>query len=822
MRIRTLLTLLSVIVFSFDFSAQCSGGGASLASTDFETSYTGNAGWGIDYVSSVGDCVMGTDVFGIVNTSGGAWNGLTANGGDQMWGFQDVEGNCGSAAGETLTFTYTVPGGAAYTEVEICFDYTVFEFDGGDDIVADIAVNGTSPCAEVMDQLIVDGNSNLTVPWTTQCYVITVAPGDVVTLELLVDQNGGGDYGAFDNVNICEAASGATNSCPVSSCPNAGDLMITEIMYDADGTDTGAEWVEVCNTTAADIDMMDFVLSNSGATDHTVSGSLVVSAGQCIILATGMLGCGAAATPDYVFSGFSLGNTADEFEILCGGNSIDVVSWDEAAGWPIPNGGESIQFDLDATQNSTENDDPANWCASSTVCGGGTGTPGVTNTSCNLCMTPTASGSTATTSFTTGATNSSGDVDVLDDACVAAQGAANCASGETFIPTYGTLSWDGTVGSITGLETTDGIAYTGTSTFDVFEIIQACKGTGEMGAALTTHSTNTTVSSSTTSMQGDSPKPTGIGGHFTENGGSSSDVNQVCFDFSVPVDFVSFFIGDVESSDVNPGYIHVYDASGDLITSDQIPTVTPLGDQATDCTGGTGSAGFDGCGNDETVFVKIESPTLSIAKICIEVGDFTDDLASPAGTEHISFGGVSIGGTCALLPVSWTYFDAYQFRTKADLEWGTAQEINNEVFEVEWSQDGKSFRKIGEVQGAGNSNFENLYRFTHENPLSGDNYYRIKQIDYNGNFEYSVIKVVHFTDDLIVQIRPESFDQIVYIELFDDQGAQFELYNLAGQLIKSLVVNSSIELDLAELQSGVYVARLNVGNKTIVKRLVKK
>ncbi len=612
------------------------------------------------------------------------------------------------------------------------------------------------------------------------------------------------------------------NSCGSSTCPMAGDLIITEIMYDADGTDTGAEWVEVCNTTAVDIDMSGIILSNSGANDHTISGSLIVPANSCIVLASGNLGCGAAATPDYVWADLSgLGNTAGNFELLCGGTTIDMVSWDEAAGWPIPNGGESIQFDLDATQDDMENDLAANWCVSSTICGAGTGTPGVSNTSCNLCMPPAASGSTATTTVTTGAVGSSGDADALDDACIAAQGAAGCGAGETFIPVYGTLSWDGVSGTITGLTQTDGIPYAGVSTFDVFEVIQACAGTGEMGAAIATHGANTTLSNSTTSMQGNSPKPAGIGDHFSENDGSSSDVNQICVDFSVPVDFVSFFLGDVESSDATPGYIHVYDSAGDLITSDPIPTATPIADQATDCTGGTGSAGFDGCGNDETVFAKIESPTASIAKICIEVGDFPDDTASPAGTEHLSFGGVSIGGTCALLPVSWSSFRVQQNGLNSQLEWTTESEINNDYFDVEWSSDGIKFETIGQVKGEGTTSFTSRYEFSHDYPSVGNNYYRLKQVDFDGAYDYSEIKILKFVEDHVVSLRPQLIEQMLTVDVHVEEKGSIAIYNLSGQLVHESIINGRTEVDLSELNPGMFVARLNFQSRSITKRIIK-
>ena len=68
------------------------------------------------------------------------------------------------------------------------------------------------------------------------------------------------------------------------------------------------------------------------------------------------------------------------------------------------------------------------------------------------------------------------------------------------------------------------------------------------------------------------------------------------------------------------------------------------------------------------------------------------------------------------------------------LSWKTASEINNSHFEIERSNNGKDFIKIGEIAGQGTSNSTKRYQFTDKNPGSAQQYYRLKQVDFDGKF----------------------------------------------------------------------------------------
>ena len=73
---------------------------------------------------------------------------------------------------------------------------------------------------------------------------------------------------------------------------------------------------------------------------------------------------------------------------------------------------------------------------------------------------------------------------------------------------------------------------------------------------------------------------------------------------------------------------------------------------------------------------------------------------------------------------------------KNKLDWITASELNNSYFIVEKSMDGIEFFNLGTIGGAGNSTIHRYYFFVDDNPYS-ESFYRLKQIDFNGNFKHS-------------------------------------------------------------------------------------
>jgi len=88
------------------------------------------------------------------------------------------------------------------------------------------------------------------------------------------------------------------------------------------------------------------------------------------------------------------------------------------------------------------------------------------------------------------------------------------------------------------------------------------------------------------------------------------------------------------------------------------------------------------------------------------------------------------------LPVELLYFNNSVASNQVVLNWATSSETNNDFFTIERSTDGVSFEIIATISGAGNSNSILTYHFADENPINGTSYYRLKQTDFDGKFEY--------------------------------------------------------------------------------------
>ncbi|MDJ1506953.1 hypothetical protein QNI22_40345, partial [Cytophagaceae bacterium BD1B2-1] len=102
-----------------------------------------------------------------------------------------------------------------------------------------------------------------------------------------------------------------------------------------------------------------------------------------------------------------------------------------------------------------------------------------------------------------------------------------------------------------------------------------------------------------------------------------------------------------------------------------------------------------------------------------------------------------ISGTPVSLPVTYLSLNGYATEEKqVELKWITSSEENSSMFNVERSSDGKTYTQLGSVVAAGNSSTPLTYSFLDSSPLSGVNYYRLNQIDRDGNGSYSKVVTV--------------------------------------------------------------------------------
>ncbi|GEM_PF-3620719 len=112
------------------------------------------------------------------------------------------------------------------------------------------------------------------------------------------------------------------------------------------------------------------------------------------------------------------------------------------------------------------------------------------------------------------------------------------------------------------------------------------------------------------------------------------------------------------------------------------------------------------------------------------------------------------------LPITLISFDVHARDDHVLLKWSTASEINNSLFRIERSEDGSHFRSIGFKEGAGNSQSLEEYSFIDRQPQPGNNYYRLVDIDNQGNEHVSEIRRIYFeTEEVLLSLYPNPIQQ---------------------------------------------------------------
>lgn len=189
------------------------------------------------------------------------------------------------------------------------------------------------------------------------------------------------------------------------------------------------------------------------------------------------------------------------------------------------------------------------------------------------------------------------------------------------------------------------------------------------------------------------------------------------------------------------------------------------------------------------------------------ISHFVHKLSGNSDQSFVAYNKTSV----IILPVQLSYFAVHKQGQAAALQWETSSELNNEYFVVQHSTDGENFTDLEVIKSQslhGNSNSLLHYSYLHARPNLGDNYYRLKQVDFNGATTYSDLRSVRF-DQVGIAIYPNPTVDVLYID-----GAKpnsfLKVFNLQGQLIMEVEasVGNNGELHVDHLLSGIYVVQV--------------
>jgi hypothetical protein len=194
------------------------------------------------------------------------------------------------------------------------------------------------------------------------------------------------------------------------------------------------------------------------------------------------------------------------------------------------------------------------------------------------------------------------------------------------------------------------------------------------------------------------------------------------------------------------------------------------------------------------------------------------------------------GGTLCTgpLPVTLSEFIFSTDKNSVELRWKTELEVNNSGFDIERksAETHAVWKKIGFVNGHGNTNEPKMYSYGDKNLPTGKYFYRLKQIDFNGNYEYFDL----FTE--VVIGKPQTFKlwqnypnpsnpkSKIDFEIPERNNVSIKIYNILGEEVSELINEFkepgyyTVEFDGSSLASGTYFYRILSGNYTEIKKII--
>ncbi|MBE0538218.1 MAG: T9SS type A sorting domain-containing protein, partial [Ignavibacterium sp.] len=170
-------------------------------------------------------------------------------------------------------------------------------------------------------------------------------------------------------------------------------------------------------------------------------------------------------------------------------------------------------------------------------------------------------------------------------------------------------------------------------------------------------------------------------------------------------------------------------------------------------------------------------------------------------------------------PVELTSFSAAVNVNNVSLNWSTATETNNSGFQVERSN-GSAYETVGFVAGHGTTTELQNYSFVDQNVASGNYTYRLKQVDFNGTFEYSntiEVEVIGVKEFALGQNYPNPFNPSTTINfsLAVDSKVSLKIFDVLGQEVATLINgqmsagSQKVSFNASTLNSGVYFYRID-------------
>jgi hypothetical protein len=175
-----------------------------------------------------------------------------------------------------------------------------------------------------------------------------------------------------------------------------------------------------------------------------------------------------------------------------------------------------------------------------------------------------------------------------------------------------------------------------------------------------------------------------------------------------------------------------------------------------------------------------------------------------------------------ILPIDLLSFSASEINNKVYIKWSTATEINNEYFILERSADGRNYEEINRVPGAGHSNSVLNYSIRDNSPYYGINYYRLKQVDYDG--KTTVFKAVSAYVDKRKEfiIHPNPANEHFIVDLPWHEHYNIKVTDINGRkVIEQNELSGNEKIETKDLPKGIYFIYITADEETYFQKLIK-
>ena len=185
--------------------------------------------------------------------------------------------------------------------------------------------------------------------------------------------------------------------------------------------------------------------------------------------------------------------------------------------------------------------------------------------------------------------------------------------------------------------------------------------------------------------------------------------------------------------------------------------------------------------------------------------------------------------TSTTLPVEMVSFGAMPYKDKVKIYWATASEENSKEFIIEKTQNGMDFTEVAHVKAAGNSTQLINYKAYDDRPRAGNNYYRIKQVDFNGEFTYTKLVAAKYGGaraDLSIVPNPAKDKAIITFNSSGNYPAVIKVHTMQGSSVvdKQFFTEEGLNeftLNMNEFPKGIYTVQLIVDDQNMISKLVK-